>query len=170
MKGKKHKPEQIIKKLREADAMIAAGKTIGQVCQALEVSEQTFHRWRNQYGGMKAEEAKRLKELEEENKRLKKLLAEADVDKAILARKPSRETTEPDAAACGGPACAGSLRCVAASGVQGVGSGASTQRYQGREDDEELVGWWLGCTNWCECIRVTVIDSSGPSCVRKDGT
>ena len=84
MKGKKHKPEQIIQKLREADAMLSAGKTIGQVCQALEISEQTFHRWRNQYGGMKAEEAKRLKELEEENKRLKKLLAEAELDKAIL--------------------------------------------------------------------------------------
>jgi putative transposase len=84
MKGKKHSAEQIIRKLREADAMLAAGKTIGQACQALEVSEQTFHRWRNQYGGMKAEEAKRLKELETENKRLKKLLAEAELDKAIL--------------------------------------------------------------------------------------
>lgn len=84
MKGKKHSPEQIIKKLREADAMLASGKTIGQVAQTLEVSEQTFHRWRNQYGGMKAEEAKRLKELEDENKRLKKLLAEAELDKAIL--------------------------------------------------------------------------------------
>jgi len=84
MKGKKHKAEQIIQKLREADAMIAAGKTLGQVVQALEISEQTLHRWRNQYGGMKAEEAKRLKELEEENKRLKKLLAEAELDKAIL--------------------------------------------------------------------------------------
>ena len=84
MKRTKHKPEQIIKKLREADAMLAAGKTIGQVAQALEISEQTFHRWRNQYGGMKAEEAKRLKELDQENKRLKKLLAEAEVDKAIL--------------------------------------------------------------------------------------
>jgi putative transposase len=84
MKRKKHHPEQVIKKLREADAMLAAGKTIGQVAQALEISEQTFHRWRNQYGGMKAEEAKRLKELEVENKRLKKLLAEAELDKAIL--------------------------------------------------------------------------------------
>jgi putative transposase len=84
MKGKKHTPEQIIKKLREADAMLASGKTIGQVCQTLEVSEQTFHRWRNQYGGMKSEEAKRLKELETENQRLKKLLAEAELDKAIL--------------------------------------------------------------------------------------
>lgn len=84
MKGKKHKPEQIIKKLREADAMISAGKTIGQVCQALEISEQTFHRWRNQYGGMKAGEAKRLKELEEENKRLKKVVADLTLDKDIL--------------------------------------------------------------------------------------
>jgi putative transposase len=84
MKGKKHRPEQIIRKLREADAMIAADKTIGQVCQALEVSEQTYHRWQTRFGGMKAEEAKRLKELEEENKRLKKLLAEAELDKAIL--------------------------------------------------------------------------------------
>jgi transposase-like protein len=84
MKRKRHRPEQIIKKLREADAMLSAGKTIGQVAQALEISEQTFHRWRNQYGGMKAEEAKRLTELEEENKRLKKLLAEAQLDKEIL--------------------------------------------------------------------------------------
>lgn len=84
MKSKKHKPEQIIKKLREADVMLASGRTIGEVAQQLEISEQTFHRWRNQYGGMKAEEAKRLKELEEENKRLKKLLAEAQLDKEIL--------------------------------------------------------------------------------------
>jgi transposase-like protein len=84
MKRKKHSAEQIIKKLREGDAMLASGKTIGQACQALEISEQTFHRWRNQYGGMKAEEAKRLKELEDENKRLKKLLAEAELDKSIL--------------------------------------------------------------------------------------
>jgi transposase-like protein len=81
---KRHSLEQIIRKLRDADAMLAAGKTIGEVCQVLETSEQTYHRWRNQYGGMKAEEAKRLKKLEEENKRLKKLLAEAELDKAIL--------------------------------------------------------------------------------------
>jgi putative transposase len=84
MKGKKHKPEQIIRKLRDADAMLASGRSIGQVCQALEVSEQTFHRWRNQYGGMKAGEAKRLKELQEENKRLKKVVADLTLDKDIL--------------------------------------------------------------------------------------
>ena len=84
MKSKKHKPEQIIRKLREADAMLAADKSIGQVAQALEISEQTFHRWRNQYGGMKSEEAKRLKRLVEENKRLKKLVADLTLDKDIL--------------------------------------------------------------------------------------
>jgi transposase-like protein len=80
----RHSPEQIVKELRDADAMLNVGKTIGEVCQALEISEQTFHRWRNQYGGMKAEEAKRLKELEQENARLKKLLAESELDKAML--------------------------------------------------------------------------------------
>ena len=82
--GKRHTPEQIIRKLREADGMIAAGKTIGQVIQVLQISEQTFHRWRNQYGGMKAAQAKRLKELEGENKRLKKLVADLSLDKDIL--------------------------------------------------------------------------------------
>ena len=71
---KRHSPEQIIQKLRDGDALLAAGKTIGEVGQAWEPREQTFHRWRNQYGGMKAEEAKRLK----------KLLAKAELDKAIL--------------------------------------------------------------------------------------
>ena len=79
--GKRHTPEQIIRKLREADGMIAVGQTIGQVVQSLEISEQTFHRWRNQYGGMKAQEAKRLKELEQENRRLKKLVADLALDK-----------------------------------------------------------------------------------------
>jgi transposase-like protein len=81
---KRHSPEQIIKKLREADTMLATGKSVGQVVQTLEVSEQTFHRWRNQYGGMKSEEAKRLKRLEEENRRLKKVVADLTLDKDIL--------------------------------------------------------------------------------------
>ena len=84
MKRTRHSPEQIIGKLRDGDGMLAAGRTIGEVCQALGISEPTLQRWRQQYGGMKAEEAKRLKELEVENKRLKKLLAEAELDKAIL--------------------------------------------------------------------------------------
>ena len=84
MKGKRHTPDQIIAKLREADAMLGTGANIGQVCQKLAVSEQTFHRWRNQYGGMKANEAKRLKELEQENARLKKLVAERDLEIEVM--------------------------------------------------------------------------------------
>jgi putative transposase len=84
MAGKRHGPEQIIKKLREAEAELAGGATVGQVCQKLGVSEQTFHRWRNQYGGMKADDAKRLKELEAENARLKRLVAELLLDKQML--------------------------------------------------------------------------------------
>ena len=84
MKRKRHSPEQIIRKLRDADRMLAEGKDIALVCQSLEVSEATFHRWRNQYGGMKANEAKRLKELQIENGRLKKLVADQALDNAIL--------------------------------------------------------------------------------------
>ena len=84
MKRKRHTPEQIIAKLRDADAMLAAGATIGRVVQQLCVSEQTFHRWRNQYGGMKAGDAKRLKELEQENTRLKRVVADQALDKQIL--------------------------------------------------------------------------------------
>jgi len=84
MKKKRHSPEQIIRKLREAEGLLSAGKTIAEVCQKLEVSEQTFHRWRNQYGGMKANDAKRLKELSEENRRLKKAVADLTLDKQIL--------------------------------------------------------------------------------------
>lgn len=81
---KRHTPEQIVARLREADALLNAGQSLAQVIQHLGVSEATFHRWRNQYGGMKAGEARRLKELESENARLKRLLADAELDKAIL--------------------------------------------------------------------------------------
>lgn len=84
MKGKKHTPEQIIGKLREADAELNGGSTIGQVCQKLGISEPTFHRWREQYGGMKADAAKQLKELQQENQRLKRAVADLTLDKQIL--------------------------------------------------------------------------------------
>jgi putative transposase len=84
MKGRKHTPEQVIAKLREAEADLNAGQTIAQVVQKLGISEQTFHRWRNQYGGMKAPAVKRLKELEQENLRLKQAVADLTLDKQIL--------------------------------------------------------------------------------------
>ena len=73
---KRHSPDQIVRKLRDADAMLNAGKDLAEVLQSLEVSQSTYERWRNQYGGMKSEEAKRLKQLEDENKRLKRLVAD----------------------------------------------------------------------------------------------
>lgn len=84
MKRTRHTPEQIVSKLREAEAMLAAGRTVAQVVQALGVSEPTFSRWRDQYGGMKAEEARRLKELEVENARLKRAVADLTLDNQIL--------------------------------------------------------------------------------------
>lgn len=81
---KRHGPEQVIAKLREAEAMLAGGSSLGQVCQKLEVSEATYHRWRQQYGGMKGGDARRMKDLEQENGRLKKAIAELTLDKQIL--------------------------------------------------------------------------------------
>ena len=83
-RSKRHRPEQIVKKLRDAEVMLNNGKSIEEVLKVMEVSEATFNRWRNQYGGMKSEEAKRLKDLEGENARLKRLLAESELDKAML--------------------------------------------------------------------------------------
>ncbi len=82
--GKGYSPEQIIRKLREAEGKLACGSTIGEVARELGISETTFHRWRNRYGRMSSQEAKRLKELEKENARLKKLVADQALDIDIL--------------------------------------------------------------------------------------
>jgi transposase-like protein len=81
---KRHSPEQIVRKLRDADAMLNAGKDLAAVLQSLEVSEATLHRWRTRYGGMKAEEAVRLKKLEDENQRLKEVVADLTLDNRML--------------------------------------------------------------------------------------
>lgn len=82
--GKRYSPEQIIRKLREAEARLASGATVPEVVREIGISEASYHRWKNQYGGMSTSEAKRLKELERENTRLKKLLAEKELDIDIL--------------------------------------------------------------------------------------
>jgi transposase-like protein len=84
MVRKAFKPEQIINKLREAEVLLSQGFTVAQASRKLGVTEQTYYRWRKEYGGMRVDQAKRLKELEQENSRLKKLVADISLDNAIL--------------------------------------------------------------------------------------
>jgi putative transposase len=84
MKRRRHTPEQIVRKLREADRLLGEGSDLAEVSKALEVSEATFHRWRAQYGGMKADDVKRLKELERENARLKAIVADQALEVRAL--------------------------------------------------------------------------------------
>jgi len=91
MRGKRPPAEQIVNKLRQAEVLLAQGQTIAQVSKTLGITDQTYYRWRKEYGGVKTDQAKRLKDLERENARLKRLLAEAELDKAIL-----REAASPN--------------------------------------------------------------------------
>lgn len=84
MKKSKHTPEQIIRKLRDADAQLAAGATVPDLCKAMGISEATYYRWKREYGGMQVDQLKRLKELEKENARLKRLVAEQALDNQML--------------------------------------------------------------------------------------
>jgi putative transposase len=84
VKRRRHTPEQIVRKLREVERLTAEGQTIAEAAKQLEISEQTYHRWRNQYGGMKANDAKRLKELERENAQLRRLVADQALDNSML--------------------------------------------------------------------------------------
>jgi putative transposase len=83
-RAKKHTAEEIIAKLREAELAISQGRTAAQAAKKIGVTEQTYYRWRKEYGGLRTEQARRLRDLEKENARLKKLLAESELDKAIL--------------------------------------------------------------------------------------
>ena len=116
MKQRRHTPEQVVRKLREADRTLAEGKTIPEVAKALEVSENTFHRWRAQYGGMKADDVKRLKELERENTTLKGS-SRTRRWRSRGSRRSRRETGEPVAPTSGGPDAQGSPRHLGAAGV-----------------------------------------------------
>ena len=84
MGARRYKPEEIISKLREAEVLLAEGVSVGEVVRRLGITQVTYYRWRKEYGGMKVDQAKRLKDLEKENARLKRLLADAELDKAIL--------------------------------------------------------------------------------------
>jgi len=80
----RHSPEQIVRKIQDADRILAEGGDVAAVVRELNVTEATYYRWRNQFGGLKAEDAKKLKQLEKQNLQLKKLLAEAELEKAVL--------------------------------------------------------------------------------------
>ena len=82
--ARKHKPEEIIGKLREAEIVLAQGGTVLDACRRIGVTEQSYYRWRKEYGGLKVDQARRMKDLERENARLKKLVADLALDKAIL--------------------------------------------------------------------------------------
>jgi len=84
MARQKHTVEQIISMLRQAEVELSQGRTMGEVCRSLGVTEQTYYRWRKEYGGLKMDQAKRLKEVEQENTRLRKAVAELTLDKLIL--------------------------------------------------------------------------------------
>jgi transposase-like protein len=84
---KRHTPEQVVRKLAQAGRMLGEGKDVAEVCRELQVSEQTYYRWRNQFGGLKAGDAKRLKDLEKENSTLKRLLADAELEKDFAAAR-----------------------------------------------------------------------------------
>ena len=98
MKRKRHTPEEIIRKLREAATLLAGGQSVEAVCKKLEVSPPTFHRWRQEYGGAREETVKRLKALEKENTQLKKLVANQALDLSIL--KEVAEGAERSETAC----------------------------------------------------------------------
>lgn len=84
MSRKSYTPEQIIRQLRAAEILLGKGETVAQVCKKAGISEQTYYRWRREYGGMQVAQAKRLRDLEKENSRLKRLVADLNLDKAIL--------------------------------------------------------------------------------------
>lgn len=84
MARRRHTPEQIVRKLKEADRMLSEGADVAAVARHLQITETTYHRWRNQYGGMKADDAKRLKDLEKENTQLKRLVADKELENLAL--------------------------------------------------------------------------------------
>ena len=84
MPFKKHKPEEIIGKLREVEIVLAQGASTAEACRRIEVSEQTYYRWRKEYGGLKTDQARRMKDLEKENQRLRRAISDLTLDKLIL--------------------------------------------------------------------------------------
>lgn len=121
MPSKKHKPEEIIGKLREVEIVLAQGASTAEACRRIAVSEQTYYRWRKEYGGLKTDQARRMKDLEKENLRLRRAISDLTLDKLICRRRRG-ETSEPRAAAALYRSCATRASGVRATGLPGAGS------------------------------------------------
>ena len=140
MPRKRYSTEQIVTKLRQAEVELGRGLRTPQVCKKLGVSEQTYYRWRKEYGGLRLDQAKRLKELERENTRLKKLVADQALDNMIL-KEVASETSEPVPATPGRGACAAPAGRLGAAGLPSAQSGAvNTPASAGRSGRRTPVG------------------------------
>ena len=113
--------EQIISKLREAEVLLGQGQNVGDICRSFNISEQTYYRWRKEYGGIRTDQARRLKDLEKENARLKKLVADITLDNAIL-KEVLSETDQPGQAQAGSGTRTGGVPGFRTSCLPGIGT------------------------------------------------
>ena len=131
---KRHKPEEIIGKLREAEIVLAQGGTTADACRRIAVTEQTYYRWRKEYGGLKSDQARRMKDLEKENLRLRRAISDLTLDKLIL-QEAARGTSEPCAAKALHRSCtnrAGSIRTTGLPGAWPASIDAAQGAARGR--------------------------------------
>ncbi len=134
MPSKKHKPEEIIGKLREVEIVLGQGGTTAEACRRIAVSEQTYYRWRKEYGGLKTDQARRMKDLEKENARLRRAISDLTLDKLIL-QEARRETSEPRPAPAlhrPGPGGAGRVRAARVPRARPAPVDAAQVRVRGR--------------------------------------
>jgi len=114
--------EQIIGKLREAEVLQSQGEPVDRICKQLEINNQTYYRWRKQYGGIRIDQAKRLKSLEQENNRLKKIVADLTIDNSILKEVTRGEITKPDKKASGSSRNSQEAKCIREESLPGIGT------------------------------------------------
>ena len=133
MARKRHTAEEIVAKLRQVDVLMAQGRQVADAVRAIGVTEVTYYRWRNEYGGLKGDQVKRLKELEIENNRLRRAVSDLTLDKLILAGRPQSETSKPLPTPCVRRSCDDRALHIREAGMPGVGA-ASIDAAQDSDD------------------------------------
>jgi putative transposase len=161
MKSKTYTPEQIVRLLRQVEAGQAEGKTVEEMCRTLGIGDSTYHRWKDQYGGMKTDEVRRLKELERENERLKKLVAELSLDKQILKEAARGNGPAPPDA---GRSSGGWHKRWASRNGGSARRGAWPARWSAtrRGGPARTRGWSAGCARWRRSTAATATGASRP--------